>query len=115
MLKNSIKILMAALVAVAMVGCGGPMDEGLQQGGEQALKISTTTTSSTATKAGKTPAPAPAPAVSYKLSTTDAHVAGVTPTWKSSFAIATTYDLFFATEVTGRLSGHHTETVFVSS
>jgi hypothetical protein len=35
------------------------------------------------------------------------------PVYGSSFAMGSTYDVFFATEISGALAGHHTQTVYV--
>lgn len=52
-------------------------------------------------------------APSYALKTTDAHQSGVEPVFNSSFPLASTSDIYLATEISGALSGHHTQTVFL--
>lgn len=46
----------------------------------------------------------------FTARTTDAHQAGSEPQWKNTFPIHTTYDVFFALEIGGTYSGHHTAT-----
>ena len=84
----------AAVVALFLAGCGPDLESQLPD------ELKTVKGSATASP-------------TYALKTTDAHVAGVTPTWKASFPIATTIDLFVASEVTGTLKGHHTLSVFL--
>src|SRR5690349_6869919 len=69
--------------------------------------------SSSAAASSKTTKPVAGP--TYALKTSDAHTAGVTPTWKTSYPVSSTLQIFFSTEITGTLSGHHAVTVFVNA
>lgn len=91
-MRPSLPALFAGLL---LVGCGGPdvsSDPGEELGAAgQELR---------------------APRLTWSLKATDA--SGASPVWKTSFPIASTYDVFLATEVQGTLSGHHRLTVYVN-
>jgi hypothetical protein len=58
---------------------------------------------------GEDPLKARAP--TYALKSSD--LSSSTPEWKSSYVIASTSEVWLATEITGTLSGHHTQRVVV--
>ncbi|MBI3182902.1 MAG: hypothetical protein HYZ28_12260 [Myxococcales bacterium] len=95
-MHRMLSAVVAAAAALTLAACGPE----LQSDSPDGLK-------GNKSRSGSTSAP------TYALRTTDEHVAGVEPTWKTAYPIMSTYDVFFATEITGSLSGHHTETVFV--
>lgn len=99
---NKPNTALAVIATLALAACGNPYE--LQD--VDALKSSGSTT--TTTRKSKTSTAT----TTYALKTTDARSAS--PVWKTSFPIYSTYDVFFALEITGSLSGHHTETVFVN-
>jgi hypothetical protein len=115
--------LLSMVLVVALAGCGAEIETSQVEYGSQQQEgkssggtTTTTTTTSGGGKGGKTATTTTTTTVaaSYALQTTDARFEGIAPTWKSDFAIYSTYEVMFATEITGSLSGHHTQTVFVS-
>jgi hypothetical protein len=87
------KLLSAALL-LALAACGPQFDQDVD-----GLKAPRTTTTKAPT---------------YGLKLTDARFDGLEPSFKTSFVINSTYEVLFATEIVGTLSGRHTQTLFVS-
>lgn len=95
---NRTALQTAAFAFVAVLAACGPVDQAELGSAQSELKAAAPT-------ARRTTAP------SYGLLTTDAKSAA--PSWKTSYSIASTYTVYFATEI-ANLSGHHTESVFVN-
>lgn len=92
------KLAVALTTLSLLVGCGGPLDEsdnGALGATELGLKNRTGST-----------------APSYASQTAAAESAS--PVWVSTFSASTTSNIYFATVITGTLSGHHTESVSVN-
>jgi hypothetical protein len=59
----------------------------------------------------KRPPPRKSSDTTCALRTTDAFDPAVAPTWRTGFSVYSTYTLYFATEFTGGVAGHHVESV----
>ncbi|MHB8876641.1 MAG: hypothetical protein ACYC8T_23345 [Myxococcaceae bacterium] len=84
----------AAFLAASLAACGADFETATLEELKAAKRPRTTTPS-------------------FAVKTTDAHLTGVTPVWKTSFSINATYELYVATEITGTLSGRHVQTTFL--
>lgn len=93
-----------ALALLSLTACGADFESGAPDELKSNLKTNNTKHSKTTTTQA-----------TWATLTTDAHTAGVEPTWKTSFAIVDTFSVEIASELPATTTGHHSLNVYVYS
>jgi hypothetical protein len=106
--------LLAALVSLTLIACGNPVApaaEDLSDSDSSQAELKASRASKTPAKKSKGPAAATEPAA-YAVQASDSATA---PVFKTTFDIATTYDVFVAFDIPVTLAGQHVAVFEISS